>query len=153
MTAPPRDAGRSLDAEVAEKVMGLVPCTAPHKGERRPIYCHARPTSPSKGGETPAYSTDIGAAMTVVVEVQRRNPGWRFGLLGGDVTMGYFGGSPRKGVDESSRVAFGWHAEFFGHIDPRQCYGDRHGEGRGETAAHAICLASLAALSTGEGRP
>ena len=74
--------------------------------------------------------------MRRVLQVQRLRPGWRFMLLGGDTQMGYKlnkdGSLKRSGrarmiiVDESSRVPFGWKAEFFGEMDPRHDYGDRH---------------------------
>ena len=52
---------RELDAEVAEKVVGLVRCQA--GGHAATDYCHAHPDSPGMGGETRCYSTDISAAM------------------------------------------------------------------------------------------
>jgi hypothetical protein len=68
-------AGRIMDALVAEKVMGLVPCTAPshtpgHK-YHMPGPCHAQPDSPDLGGETKQYSTEIEAAWEVVERLER----------------------------------------------------------------------------------
>ena len=103
--------------------------------------------------EAKPYSTDIAAAWEVVAKVQRQNSGWRFSILGGDVSMGYLGGDVYRGVDEDSREAFGWHAEFFGHIDPRLNYGQRHGEAYAETPALAICLAALAATDSTRDAP
>lgn len=80
----------------------------------------------------PKFSQNMGAAWEVVAEVQRRNVGWRFMLIGGDAKFG------------------GFRAEFFGHIDPAQDYGQRHGEAHAATAPHAICLAAIAALSVQE---
>lgn len=59
-------AGRKLDALVAERVMGLVPCTGDchANGDMRP--CHAQPDSPDQGAETRQYSTDIADAWLVV---------------------------------------------------------------------------------------
>jgi hypothetical protein len=57
---------RELDVLVAEKVFGLVPCTAAcHDfGNMRP--CHAQPDSPDQGAETRCYSTRIEDAWMVV---------------------------------------------------------------------------------------
>lgn len=168
MTAPkgaPREAGLSLDVLIAEQVMGWTWARVGFYWDRGGEMYLVPPEGPSAVHDTtsgswdylnddpqrrvlydlPSYSTDIAAAWLVVAEVQRRHPGWRFSLLGGDVSMGYFDNSPQRGVDESSRCAFGWRAEFFGEIDPRQNYGDRHGEAWGETPALAICRAVLAA--------
>lgn len=111
-----------------------------------PGNCSMRPAPAVRADEPSPYSTDIAQAWRVVAEVQRRQPGWRFGLLGGDVTYGYRNGKPSNGVDRNSRVVFGWNAEFFGHVDPRFSTGERHGEAFAETPAHAICLAALSAL-------
>lgn len=56
--------GRELDALIAEKVMGLVPCQA-YRCPSKP-FCHADPESPERGMETRSYSTDISAAWAVV---------------------------------------------------------------------------------------
>jgi hypothetical protein len=104
-------------------------------------------------------STDMDAAWQVVRAIQEQHPGWRFSLLGGDTSMGY--ASDGKGnflrdkkhnliVVEDSRVPFGWHAEFFGQLDPRGDYGDRHGTARADTPARAICLAALRAVGVEE---
>ena len=63
--------GRELDALVAEKVMGLVRCTAIAPDHILP--CHAHPANPDKGAETPLYSTDIAAAWEVVEKIKNRN--------------------------------------------------------------------------------
>jgi len=94
-------------------------------------------------------------AMTVVLELQKRNPGWRFSLLGGDMSMGYVRDADGWLVKdenedvivvESPLVPFGWKAEFFGHEDPRKNCGQRHGEGRHVSSPMiAICLAAVAA--------
>jgi len=132
-------AGRELDALVAEKVMGR-DMTKP-EGFKYPIGL-------------PRYSVEIAEAWKVVWEVQRQHPGWRFCLLGGDVSMGYkrdpAGGwvSPLV-VVEDSREAFGWDASFFGELDPRVNCGDRHGEAWADTAPLAICLAALQAVESG----
>lgn len=102
--------------------------------------------------ELPYFSDDLGAAWEAVEEVQRRNPGWRFSLLGGDVSYGYKGGDYRRGVDETREEAFGWHAEFHGHIDPRENHGQRHADEWGETAPLAICRAALAAMEAADAR-
>jgi hypothetical protein len=95
------------------------------------------------------YSTDIGEAWRVVRVVQQRQPGWRFDLVGGDVSYGYRrrrdGRIDQRGPDKGTLVAFGWHARFFGHINPFSDSGDAHGGAYAETAPLAICLAALKA--------
>jgi hypothetical protein len=96
-------------------------------------------------------SQSIAAAFQVVAEVQRRFPGWRFSLLGGDVSYGYKKKRTRSGnvefTADTSRVeAFEWRAEFFGHIDPTQDTGQRHGDAHADSPALAICRAALEAL-------
>lgn len=65
---------REIDALVAEKVMGLVRCTAschdPSRKGYQPGICHAQPDSPDRGSETSCYSTDIAAAMEVVEKMR-----------------------------------------------------------------------------------
>ena len=135
------NAGRELDELVAEKVMGW------GKSCGGALFLPGRDGSRiTHYAAVPHYSTSIGAAWEAVREVQQQHHGWRFSLLGGDVTMGYVNDSPSEGVDESSRHAFGWHAEFFGEMDPRLCYGDRHGRGDAEAPSLAICLAALRAV-------
>lgn len=57
---------REVDVQVAEQIMGLVPCTGDfHKKHDDPSPCHARPESPDQGAETRLYSTDAEAAMEV----------------------------------------------------------------------------------------
>ena len=67
VTAPA--SGRPLDAEIAERVMGLRPVNVlPHLPDRPPdFWC-----GEESGGRLPAYSTDIGAAWQVVEEMRRR---------------------------------------------------------------------------------
>lgn len=65
-------AGREMDALIAERVFGLVPCqdkchTMGHP-MHIPLPCHANPDAPTKGGET-RYSTNISAAMAVLDKV------------------------------------------------------------------------------------
>lgn len=82
----------------------------------------------------------------LIEEVQRKHPGWRFSLLGGDIQMGYEqrGGNIVRNPDgslkvaEASRFPFGWRARFFGDMDPRKVYGETHAEGTGYTAEEAI---------------
>lgn len=67
------EAGRELDAEVAEKVMGLVRCQgSQHKlgGRAEGWECWAQADSPTRGGELPSYSTDITDAWKVVEQFQ-----------------------------------------------------------------------------------
>lgn len=121
---------REIDAEVATKIMGwkregnlwIGVLNGQHHVENAEgiddIYQPEPAWSPS---------SSISDAFTVVDQVQRMNPGWRFSLLGGD-------------------MQFGWHAEFFGHSDPRLDYGQRHGTAYAATREMAICLAALAAV-------
>jgi hypothetical protein len=72
--------------------------------------------------------------FSLVEQIQKDRPGWRFSLLGGDVCFGYKtdkkGKHVRKNgslvVDKKKKAAFGWRAEFFGHEDPSKDYGQRH---------------------------
>jgi hypothetical protein len=101
--------------------------------------------------DLPPYSADTGAAWLVVERVQALHPGWRFSLLGGDVSFGYKPrprGTDSYVVDKSRREAFGWRASFFGDEDPTQNYGQRHADEGGDTPALAICRAALAAVET-----
>jgi len=113
-----------------------------------PDDCCMRPPPARRADETPCYSTNPASAWQLVRDIQELHPGWRFSIVGGDRQMGYIDGSPSKGVDRSRRVAFGWRAEFFGHQDPTQCTGQRHGVGEGQTMPLAIARAALAALSS-----
>lgn len=77
----------------------------------------------------PAYETSIESAWEVVERMRELEPGWRFGLV-------CYGGMQCK-------------AEWFGHADPEQNYGQRHGEALAPTAPEAICRAALAAIREG----
>lgn len=107
---------------------------------------------PEENNAVPRYSSDITAAWAVVTRLQELNPGWRFDLLGGDrpfpTLMDRATGQTFTGT---TRHPFGWSAEFFGHEDPEQCTGQRHGTGRGDTPMLAICRAALAATLTPPG--
>lgn len=138
--------GLVLDTLVAQKVMGMDLFGPPPNSEHIQGARHS----------IPRYSTDIAAAWTVVKYVQEKNPGWRFSLLGGDVSMGYATAKDgswkrdRNGdlvVVEQSREAFGWKAEFHGHLDPRKNTGQRYGSEYATTAPHAICLTALKAMN------
>lgn len=55
-----------MDVAIAERVMGLVPCTAYfHTLNADHEFCHAQPDSADQGGETKCYSSEIAAAMEV----------------------------------------------------------------------------------------
>lgn len=146
--------GRETDARIAEKLGWSDFFTSPHNGERLGLPPSAyRPRSGNGAYHKRLmdYSTSPADALAAVAEVQRKHPGWRFCLLGGDRAMGYINNSPSLGVDESSRRNFfGWQAEFFGDEDPRVCTGERHATGRGDTIPTAICAAILQ-LPRGEG--
>lgn len=112
------EAGRALDARVAERVFGKVKCQAEsHRNGDAPWPCHADPSSPDQGGETPCYSTDIAAAWTVVARI-----GGYFEING-----------------EPGRVHF--YIEYPGEDD------ERHGEAEASTFAEAVCRAALAATA------
>lgn len=150
------------DAMVAEKCMGwkLVP-----RGDRN-WACESEMgwKIPGQGDDlrcadcigVPSYTSNIASAFQVVERVQEMHPGWRFALLGGDGTMGYYanpdGSIKRDGngepvVSENEPLQpFGWKAEFFGESDPRKDYGDRHGTASADTPAEAICKAAIAAI-------
>lgn len=120
------------DAWVDTKVMGN-PKYVSEDGEPKRVEPHWAYGPDSEGPfyEGPGYSTDIDAAWEVMSHVQESHPGWRFGLLGGDWHF-----------DHS------WQAEFFGHINPSEDYGQRHGKAYMITAPEAICLAALIAVET-----
>ena len=68
--------GRELDAEIAERVFGLVPCRAAMHRNGDGLPCHAQPDSPMHGGETPSYSTSIADAWRVVEKMADRERYW-----------------------------------------------------------------------------
>lgn len=114
-------AGREVDALVAERVMGLVPCTAEsHRSGEAPWSCHARGDSPDQGGETAHFSTDMDAAWPVVEAMQGR--GFVF-------TLRY-------------RDSGGWRACFM----TRPTTENRSPSRVADTAPLAICRAALAAV-------
>ena len=123
-----RKAGRDLDAEIAEKVMGLVPCT----NERCMAvgYCYALPESPDQGGELRPYSVEIEDAWQVVVRMRER--GFRTTVFVGADGL-------------NSAIVF---------KPAEQRTGQRRGI-RGEVESfsvpEAICLAALAATSPDRG--
>lgn len=154
----PLQAGRPLDALIAERIFGCVITwmpTALSLLQPHTIYKGAKGYHPVHH-----YSTDIASAWEVVAEVQRRHPGWRFSLLGGDEQWGYTrhrntgplikGGAERDDtytVDKTRASLFGWHARFFGSQDPTIPAPMSWGESRHEaTPSLAICLASLRAI-------
>lgn len=181
-TTEPREltAGRELDALVAEKVMGLrvFPSWNSRSGHEAkaaevvyPFAVVDRVSANDDAEGIRVYGTDycdgifwfpstyIGHAWHVVAEVQRRNPGWRFSLLGGDEQWGYTrrrkagaiisGGTDREDtytVDKTQRSVFGWMARFFGSQDATIATPMSWGESHADTAPLAICLAALKAV-------
>lgn len=111
------DAGRELDATVAEKVMGLqVMIHNPGSGEWRTLYA---------GGDTPLlpyYSSDPAAAWSVVERM--RELGWYWEIVGRSnepyIGAWFYGGptNPSKGTHD----------------------------GYADTMPLAVCRAALAAL-------
>lgn len=126
--------GRELDAAIAERVFGLVPCTADsHRtGGTAPWFCHAQPDSPGMGGETRLYSWDILEAWSVVANLAAR--GWKV-----DVQNRYPG-------------CYACHVHFPAHISYKNVYerADRAIDGKaltdGQLAALAICRAAIGAI-------
>jgi hypothetical protein len=121
------NAGRELDALVAEKVMGWTSDLYAHSlmGEKVRLWLPPPPSDVAHTADTlPRYSTDIAAAWEVVEKVS--GPGLAFELV--DV------GSFNPGYTELPR----WCASF--------------GDGNvviaeeADTAPHAICLAALKAV-------
>lgn len=119
------EAGRELDALIAEKVMGLVRCEK-HPGS----YCHALPDSPTKGGETRSYSTDISAAWEVVEKLSQVRP-----------TCFIFKISKSPGGNHKVWVYETMFRESYDEFLERLCV-----EAVEDTAPHAICLAALKAI-------
>ena len=113
--------GREMDALVATKIFGLVPCQAEsHKNDEAPWDCYARLNSPDQGGELKAYSIDIAAAWEVVEKMR-------------DTHDFYL----EKEKDDTR-----WIANFFptsGEFLSEDC-------ASGNSAPHAICLAALKAV-------
>jgi hypothetical protein len=161
--ASPMVAGRELDFAIAERVFDwrwvrwegqdIRWLTPPQKKWEEGLCvdaadcCRDFPADRYVFDPPPRFSTDVGAAMRVVTEVQRKNPGWRFTLLGGDSSSGYIGNVPQNGVDRSQLFAYGWEARFFGHRDPELNWGQEHSHEHADTAPLAICLAAINALS------
>lgn len=137
------EAGRGMDRLIFERVMGFDPSwwTDDWHGH----YVQTTRSGRVHLARSPEYSTRMSAAWEVVEAVQTQHPGWRFSLTGGDTSFATV--YPSTGgirVDRERRVAFGWHAEFFGHEDPEIDTGQRHGEAYARTPMAAICLAALA---------
>jgi len=129
--------GRELDALVAERVMGLVPCQNEcHKSDDpndRALWpCHAKPDSPRRGGETACYSTDIAAAWEVV-EAMRHWPTPYHVTIEDD-------GTPEPGLWSVNIQGEGW------------TRGNWYSAGHAEkpTVPHAACIAALLALGVAE---
>ena len=124
-------AGRELDVAIAERVMGLVPCQSEQHELGAKFYaerpCHAQPDSPTKGGETSLYSTDIGAAMQVVERLRASN--WYVTLSNGD-----------------ERAGKEWFVEFL-RSDGKYLY---NGEADCDSLPEAICRAALKAVKSKE---
>ena len=121
------NAGRVIDALVAEKVMGLIKCTnKAHEIDK--AWCHARPESDNRGGETQPYSTSISAAWEAVGKLRHWPDGhWWLHL------------SQVAGVQDN------WEASFtFGGMAARH---PRHFT-FAPTAPLAICRAALKVIST-----
>jgi len=162
------EAGPEMDALVAERVMGFRRSIGDIAGgwlrldeknrrvwsgwlDREPTfhegedgYTYQKPLA-LMGGARFAPSTDTAAAFEVVDCVQTNHPGWRFSLLGGD------GEDLGKGQLLPTTAGSGqWQAEFFGYADPKQNYGQRHGQAYADTRALAICRAALMAVEAQE---
>ena len=122
------EAGRGLDALVAEKVMGAqVSDNDPLRGKGQP-YCY---WPDGRQGPPPRYSTDIAAAFEIV-EKLRESDHWCC-------------------LDLHSNYSYAW--EFILRVDedhdPEAPHGGRKVSARGiaETAPLAICKAALKAVA------
>jgi hypothetical protein len=131
MTTETMQAGRELDALVAEKVMGWREVRLrPSNSSRRsgPDYKGYKPDVVARRRETPchvpAYSTDIAAAWEVVEAMERR------GCLVVTRTRGAISGKPRVEITGTHPVG---RNEWLVHEDA-------------DTVPLAICRAALAAL-------
>jgi len=144
-------AGSEMDALVAEKAMGWrfrkddAGCEEPECGWEFPGggWAFDEDSWPGVDASYDAlpFSSNTAAAFEVVDCVQANHPGWRFSLLGGD------GEDLGKGQLLPTTAGSGqWQAEFFGHADPKQNYGQRHGQAYADTRALAICRAALMAI-------
>lgn len=119
-----KDPGRELDAEIAVKVMGLVPCDA-----WRWQYIPGAVAQLSVGGP-PCYSTDIAAAWLVVEKLKK------------------YGRVLQLTQITARDRPWWWEAEFYCVAaegeEPKE-----DSLGSAPTAPHAICLAALAAIGEG----
>lgn len=122
---------RELDALVAERVMGLVPCQNERAHDPASEFyigngnCHAQPDSPTDGGEDPFYSTTWEGAGLVLEAMRER--GWRWAV--------YPAASGPAIAATFSRTG----------------KGNRHLEGQAVTAPapRAVCIAALRAIAAG----
>jgi len=121
-------AGRELDALVAEKVMGWKWLERDEFNE----YRHLTPNGQKIQVAVPRYSTDIAAAWQIVEKIKFMQPGWEIYGLKPDhlqkFTIEYNG--------------FGWRAGWA----PVKLDGNMTIEAEAEAAPHAICLAALRAV-------
>jgi hypothetical protein len=123
-------AGRELDALIAEKVFGFVPCThEAHDAAGDGWLCFALPESPDQGGECRSYSTEIADAWLIVEKLCA--DGWNWESVGRESFRAHFYRLPISLPD-----SIAWP------------YG-----GSGETMPLAICRAAMIALASDAGQP
>jgi hypothetical protein len=119
---PSRDAGRALDALIAEEVMGIAVVRGSH---RHHFYL------PDSDEEVAPYSTDIAAAWLVVermrMSVVRSDDGW-YAIVPEDIQHGSLRGTAYPTITL---------------VNPEGKYPEP-----AETAPLAICRAALAAVET-----
>jgi hypothetical protein len=127
------EAGRELDALVAEKVMGAenVRWIRPELGwPNQPVQATYAGAGNSEYQSVPRYSTDIKAA-------------WR--VLSGFVERGWW---PDLSLHSDGASAPGWRCRL-GHTGIETEAGQYSYSRAGTTAPHAICLCALAAVNSG----
>lgn len=124
-----RDAGRALDALVAEKVMGCARVTVNDRGEvyGAPPELIASGDIPKDHGRVrlPHYSEDIAAAWQVVEKLRRERDAWV------DITDAFAGWSVTLTLNNE---------------DGTHVHSEGHGGAEEKTLPLAICRAALAAM-------
>ena len=125
------NAGRELDALVAEKVMGWQEFPYLILSDDRLSYCPPGPVHISTVREVPPYSTSIAAAWEVVEKLRAMNSTLELYSPGALVN------------DEMGIHAVEWQATFKSWEEP---WGPHGPSVEAQTAPHAICLAALKAV-------
>jgi hypothetical protein len=132
--------GPDLDIAIAERVMGLIPCTSlqhDHSAENPlPLPCHGTHEAPDSGDQTPRYSESIEAAMQVVE---------KFIDMGGRVSMRGMRFVAEGFADEYKP---GWRVNFYRFQRDAPAGTKFSFDAESESLPEAICLAALDAVGS-----